>query len=241
MPWELLTGGKSQPRVWYSIHTETASIAALLTEHCKRVVVSVTPMSKKGNCWDNAPKESFFGRLNMKTLHPYKLHPWRCRTRILWVHWAVLQHIRGDIGKSTILHLRLTRRSSIQHRSKWLHNWNTCPYSKTGISLFNFQVKSAIALASIMRSPKRNSCHTPNGHAMIQGSPVTTQTSSQTSSQNKNAHMKWAFTYSEEHCFIGCASRIWTCDLWVMSPTSYQAAPSRVKNSIITYLSNSAS
>jgi hypothetical protein len=29
--------------------------------------------------------------------------------------------------------------------------------------------------------------------------------------------------------FIGCGDRIWTCDLWVMSPTSYLAAPPRVK------------
>jgi hypothetical protein len=28
---------------------------------------------------------------------------------------------------------------------------------------------------------------------------------------------------------IGCGDRIWTCDLWVMSPTSYLAAPPRVK------------
>ena len=28
---------------------------------------------------------------------------------------------------------------------------------------------------------------------------------------------------------IGCGGRIWTCDLWVMSPTSYLAAPPRDK------------
>ena len=35
----------------------------------------------------------------------------------------------------------------------------------------------------------------------------------------------WSFL-TKAFCF-GCARRIWTYDLWVMSPTSYQTAPSR--------------
>ena len=31
----------------------------------------------------------------------------------------------------------------------------------------------------------------------------------------------------------GCGDRIWTCDLWVMSPTSYQTAPPRDKPLVV--------
>lgn len=29
-------------------------------------------MSRKGNCWDNAPMESFFGTLKTESLHHYR-------------------------------------------------------------------------------------------------------------------------------------------------------------------------
>ena len=31
-----------------------------------------TSMSRKGNCWDNAPMESFFGTLKTESLHHYR-------------------------------------------------------------------------------------------------------------------------------------------------------------------------
>jgi len=31
-----------------------------------------TSMSRKGNCWDNAPMESFFGALKTESLHHYR-------------------------------------------------------------------------------------------------------------------------------------------------------------------------
>ena len=34
-------------------------------------------------------------------------------------------------------------------------------------------------------------------------------------------------TATPRNLIFGCRRRIWTSDLWVMSPTSYQAAPSR--------------
>ena len=36
----------------------------------------------------------------------------------------------------------------------------------------------------------------------------------------------WAYT---QYTCVNCGSRIWTCDLRVMSPTSFQTAPSRDK------------
>ena len=32
----------------------------------------VTSMSRRGNCWDNAPKESFFGTIKTESLHHYR-------------------------------------------------------------------------------------------------------------------------------------------------------------------------
>jgi putative transposase len=31
-----------------------------------------TSMSRKGNCWDNAPMESFFGTIKTESLHHYR-------------------------------------------------------------------------------------------------------------------------------------------------------------------------
>jgi putative transposase len=35
----------------------------------------ITPsMSRRGNCWDNAPMENFFGHLKAEAIYPLKLH-----------------------------------------------------------------------------------------------------------------------------------------------------------------------
>ena len=41
----------------------------------------------------------------------------------------------------------------------------------------------------------------------------------------------WAYT---QYTCVNCGSRIWTCDLRVMSPTSFQTAPSRDMKLIIS-------
>ena len=37
-------------------------------------------MSAKGECWDNAVAESFFGRLKVELIHPYK---WESKARAM--------------------------------------------------------------------------------------------------------------------------------------------------------------
>lgn len=54
-----------------------------------------TSMSRKGNCWDNAPMESFFGTLKTEGLHHYRLAPREQARRVVFEYIEVFyNHIR---------------------------------------------------------------------------------------------------------------------------------------------------
>ena len=73
------------------------------------------------------------------------------------------------------------------------------------LALFDLGLDSKLRAADFYRSIK--SSHTQRSISPRNDS-VTTQTSSQTSSQKQNANIKLAFTYGGSPVSIGCASRI---------------------------------
>ena len=48
-----------------------------------------TSMSRKGDCWDNAPMESFFGTLKTECLHHYKFKTREEAKRVTFEHIEV--------------------------------------------------------------------------------------------------------------------------------------------------------
>ena len=66
-----------------------------------------TSMSRKGNCWDNAPMESFFGALKIECLHHYRFKTRECAKHIIFEYIEVFYNrIRrhAKIGNQTPAH-----------------------------------------------------------------------------------------------------------------------------------------
>lgn len=63
---------RNQVLIYCIIRTAAASTAQKLTSHYKQSKLQ-TSISRKVDCWNNAPMESFFGTLKTICLHHYKL------------------------------------------------------------------------------------------------------------------------------------------------------------------------
>ena len=68
-------------------------------------------MSRKGNCWDNAPTESFWGRLKTASVHGQKFAT-REQARQAVMDWMAFYHQRR-------LHSSLGYLSRIQYEKRW--------------------------------------------------------------------------------------------------------------------------
>ena len=73
-----------------------------------------TSMSRKGNCWDNAPMESFFGTLKMESLHHYRFATLEQAKQVVFEYIEVLynrirRHALLDhdptVQQSSMLHI----------------------------------------------------------------------------------------------------------------------------------------
>jgi transposase InsO family protein len=69
-------------------------------------------MSRKGNCWDNAPMESFFGRLKNESLHHYEFKTKEEAKRVIFDYIEVFYNrIRIQEG--------LGGKSPVQFEKEW--------------------------------------------------------------------------------------------------------------------------
>ena len=68
-------------------------------------------MSRKGNCWDNAPTESFWGRLKTASVHGMKFAP-REQARQAVRDWMAFYNHRR-------LHSMLDYLSTMQYEQRW--------------------------------------------------------------------------------------------------------------------------
>lgn len=68
-------------------------------------------MSRKGNCWDNAPTESFWGRLKTASVHGQKFAT-RAQARRAVMDWMAFYNHRR-------LHSTLDYLSPMQYEQRW--------------------------------------------------------------------------------------------------------------------------
>ena len=68
-------------------------------------------MSRKGNCWDNAPTESFWGRLKTASVHGHKFATREEARRAVMDWMAFYNHRR--------LHFSLGYLSPMQYEQRW--------------------------------------------------------------------------------------------------------------------------
>jgi len=68
-------------------------------------------MSRKGNCWDNSPIESFWGRLKAAFVHGQRFAT-REQARRVMMNWMAFSNYRR-------LHLSLGYLSPMQYEKRW--------------------------------------------------------------------------------------------------------------------------
>jgi len=68
-------------------------------------------ISRKGNCWDNAPAESFWGRLKAASVHGQKFAT-REQAKQAVMDWMAFYHRLG-------LHSSLGYLSPMQYENRW--------------------------------------------------------------------------------------------------------------------------
>lgn len=70
-------------------HSDQGSQYASFKYQSELLKMGMVPsMSRKGNCWDNAPSESFFATLKKELIHPQKTFESRVKA-----YWAIFQYI----------------------------------------------------------------------------------------------------------------------------------------------------
>ncbi len=132
------------------------------------------------------------------------------------------RHTRFELVTSTLARLRSTNWASVAYSQKRIgcggRIWTDDLRVMSPTSYQAAPPRVRISLLSTMRAIKLER------HTRFE---LVTSTLARLRSTN------WAsVAYSQKR--IGCGSRIWTDDLRVMSPTSYQAAPSRVRISLLS-------
>lgn len=64
-----------------------------------------TSMSRKGNCWDNTPMESFFGTIKTESLHHYRFKTRETAKRVSFEYIEVFYNRNTHLDSNMALHL----------------------------------------------------------------------------------------------------------------------------------------
>ena len=88
-------------------------------------------MSRKGNCWDNAPTESFWGRLKTACIHGYRFTSKEQARWATWTGW--LSTITADCIQAWAISVRCsTSNASTRHSVKRSRKWKAKNSKKRG-------------------------------------------------------------------------------------------------------------
>ena len=88
-------------------------------------------MSRKGNCWDNAPTESFWGRLKTACIHGYRFTSKEQARWATWTGW--LSTITADCIQAWAISVRCsTSNAGMRHSVKRPRKWKAKNSKKRG-------------------------------------------------------------------------------------------------------------